>query len=141
MYFLRAFLRRIRERNHALASGFAADHQELVALAESRHRQADEFGNAQTRGVKHLQQADEADALAAAAGGCRFDQRRDFGLAQCLRQGAALFRAFDRRGRVILADVLRNREAVELAQSRKAARNGAHGDLGFVVALAVNFFS
>ena len=57
--FLHGALCRLGKGNHALATAFTGNHQELHVFANCGHRQANQFRNAQACGIQHFEQADE----------------------------------------------------------------------------------
>lgn len=141
------------KRHQALLVALAAHHDHAGVALGRRARQRHQFGDAQARGVEHLEQAIEPESAQP------FRRRGLFRLAQLLGaaehavdirdrqhlgQAAAARGAGQDRGRIITADALVEEEAVEMPHRRQAAGDAggfeaADVEIGEIVAQRLRF--
>ena len=120
------------ERDEPFFLALAAHHQHACILSRRRHRQRDQFGNAQAGGVKHFEQAGEARraqpfrrvALWIGGIGMRLLQQTiDVGDGEDFRQRQRALGSFQHGSGIVAPMAFRVEETVELANGRQPPRH------------------
>ncbi|OIQ74060.1 hypothetical protein GALL_443000 [mine drainage metagenome] len=109
------------ERHQAVLAAFAADHaDDAVGQAQVYRLQRDELADTQPAGVHQLEHRAVTQAQRG-VGGRRREQRVDLRFRQRVRAPRLLARALQAQGRVVVAQPLAQRPAVEPAQRGQPA--------------------
>ena len=118
------------ERHQPLAPALAADDKHALVAPRRRLRQRHQLGDAQARGVEHLQQAVQPRRaqplrrrLDLRAGARLRQQIVDLLDAENLGQAAAALRPLDHRGRIVAAMAFAVEETIELADRGEPPRH------------------